>query len=33
MGLAESLSLSYQIPNLIQIRESEMHNVMLKNYI
>ena len=34
MGLAESLSLSHQAPNLGQIRESEIHNVaMLKNYI
>ena len=38
MGLAESLSLYHQAPNLGQIRErereSEIHNVaMLKNYI
>ena len=36
IGLAESLSLYHQAPNLGQIREreSEIHNVaMLKNYI
>ena len=34
MGLAESLSLYHQAPNLVQIRESEIHNfAMLKNYI
>ena len=33
MGLAESLTLYHQAPNLAQIRESEIHNVMLKNYI
>ena len=32
MGLAEILTLYYQTPNLVQIRESEIH-VMLKNYI
>ena len=33
MGLAENLTLYHQAPNLVQIRESEMHNVMLKNNI
>ena len=34
MGLAESLSPYHQAPNLVQIRESDIHNfVMLKNYI
>ena len=37
MGLAESLSLYHQAPNLVQIRKSEIHNVVinfkiLKNY-
>ena len=38
MGLAESLSLYHQAPNLVQIRKSEIHKVnmnfkILKNYI
>ena len=33
VGLAESLTLYHQAPNGVQIRESEIHNVMLKNYI
>ena len=33
MGLAESLIVYHQALNLVQIRESEIHNVMLKNYI
>ena len=33
MGLAESLTIYHQALNLVQIRESEINNVMLKNYI
>ena len=34
MELAENLSLYHHPPNLVQIRKSEIHNVvMLKNYI
>ena len=29
MGLAESLSLYHQTPNLVQIRKSEIHNVVM----
>ena len=30
MGLAESLTLFHQAPNIAQIRDSEIHDVMLK---
>ena len=38
MGLAESLSLYDQAPNLVEVRKSEIHNTamnfkILKNYI
>ena len=38
MGHAESLSFYHQAPNVVQIRKSEIHNVVmnfkiLKNYI
>ena len=33
MGLAERLTLYHQTPNVVQIRESEIHNVMLKKYV
>ena len=34
MGPAEGLSLYHQAPNLVQIRENKIHNVvMLNNYI
>ena len=38
IGLAESLSLYHQAPNLVQIRKSKIHDVImdfkiLKNYI
>ena len=38
MGLAESLSLYHQAPNLVKVRKSEIHNVVvnfkiLKTYI
>ena len=33
MGLAGSLSHYHQAPDLVQIRESEIHVVMLQNYI
>ena len=38
MALSESLSLYHQVPNLGQIRKSEIHNIVmnvkiLKNYI
>ena len=30
MGLAEGLSLYHQAPNLVQRRESEIHNVVIQ---